>query len=40
MICSLNKVMEQALLDRGEFGGMSGDDMIATDGSDRFVDLI
>jgi hypothetical protein len=36
----MNKLLEQALLDRGKSDGMSCDDMIVTNGNEQFVDLI
>jgi hypothetical protein len=39
MVYSLNKVMNKALLDRGKFGGIGGDAMIVTEGSERFGNL-
>jgi hypothetical protein len=34
----LNKAMEKAILDRVKFGGICGDDMFVTEGSEQLVD--
>jgi hypothetical protein len=39
MAYSLIKVMKKALLARGNFGVISGDAMIVTEGSERFDDI-